>query len=145
MISVTICLWSNECLLHKCGAFQGITYDTGGADIKAGGFMAGMHRDKCGAAAVAGFFQVSGPPHRAPSMHSGTSSMHLLNISSIFSQILAKLKPKHLKVVGAMAMVRNSVGAGRWDSTPFPSWMFRQWGLCSIPPCVSFLRLLRGR
>lgn len=37
---------------------QGITYDTGGADIKAGGFMAGMHRDKCGAAAVAGFFQV---------------------------------------------------------------------------------------
>lgn len=39
--------------------FQGITYDTGGADIKAGGFMAGMHRDKCGAAAVAGFFQVN--------------------------------------------------------------------------------------
>ncbi|CAB1319920.1 unnamed protein product [Coregonus sp. 'balchen'] len=61
---------------------KGITYDTGGADIKAGGIMAGMHRDKCGAAAVAGFFQV-----------------------------LAKLKPKHLKVVGAMAMVRNSVGS----------------------------------
>ncbi|XP_068166693.1 putative aminopeptidase W07G4.4 [Antennarius striatus] len=61
---------------------KGITYDTGGADIKAGGVMAGMHRDKCGAAAVAGFFQ-----------------------------ILAKLKPKHLKVIGAMAMVRNSVGA----------------------------------
>ncbi|XP_041087938.1 putative aminopeptidase W07G4.4 [Polyodon spathula] len=37
---------------------KGITYDTGGADIKAGGFMAGMHRDKCGSAAVAGFFQV---------------------------------------------------------------------------------------
>ncbi|MGH0136835.1 UNVERIFIED_CONTAM: hypothetical protein FKN15_019827 [Acipenser sinensis] len=36
---------------------KGITYDTGGADIKAGGFMAGMHRDKCGSAAVAGFFQ----------------------------------------------------------------------------------------
>ncbi|KAM9743258.1 putative aminopeptidase W07G4.4 [Menidia menidia] len=61
---------------------KGITYDTGGADIKAGGVMAGMHRDKCGAAAVAGFFQ-----------------------------ILAYLKPKHLKVVGSMAMVRNSVGA----------------------------------
>uniref|UniRef100_A0A8C2ELV3 Zgc:152830 n=1 Tax=Cyprinus carpio TaxID=7962 RepID=A0A8C2ELV3_CYPCA len=61
---------------------KGITYDTGGADIKAGGIMAGMHRDKCGSAAVAGFFQ-----------------------------ILAKLKPKHLKVVGAMAMVRNSVGS----------------------------------
>ena len=37
---------------------QGITYDTGGADIKHGGTMAGMHRDKCGAAFVAGFFQV---------------------------------------------------------------------------------------
>lgn len=61
---------------------KGITYDTGGADIKAGGFMAGMHRDKCGAAAVAGFFQ-----------------------------IVAKLKPKHLKVIGSMAMVRNSVGS----------------------------------
>ncbi|KAM7391360.1 hypothetical protein PAMP_022056 [Pampus punctatissimus] len=61
---------------------KGITYDTGGADIKAGGVMAGMHRDKCGAAAVAGFFQ-----------------------------ILAKMKPQHLKVVGSMAMVRNSVGA----------------------------------
>ena len=41
-----------------CG-LQGITYDTGGADIKAGGVMAGMHRDKCGAAAVAGFFKVT--------------------------------------------------------------------------------------
>jgi len=37
---------------------QGITYDTGGADIKYGGAMAGMHRDKCGAAFVAGFFRV---------------------------------------------------------------------------------------
>lgn len=36
-----------------------MTYDTGGADIKAGGVMAGMHRDKCGAAAVAGFFKVT--------------------------------------------------------------------------------------
>ncbi|XP_020897390.2 putative aminopeptidase W07G4.4, partial [Exaiptasia diaphana] len=61
---------------------KGITYDTGGADIKAGGVMAGMHRDKCGAAAVAGFFQV-----------------------------LAKLKPKGIKVLGKMAMVRNSVGS----------------------------------
>lgn len=61
---------------------KGVTYDTGGADIKAGGVMAGMHRDKCGAAAVAGFFQ-----------------------------ILAALKPKGLKVCGAMAMVRNSIGS----------------------------------
>lgn len=48
---------------------KGVTYDTGGADIKAGGVMAGMHRDKCGAAAVAGFMQ-----------------------------IVAKLQPKNLKV-----------------------------------------------
>lgn len=37
---------------------KGITYDTGGADVKAGGIMAGMHRDKCGAAAVTGLFKV---------------------------------------------------------------------------------------
>lgn len=37
---------------------KGVTYDTGGADIKAGGVMSGMCRDKCGAAAVAGFMQV---------------------------------------------------------------------------------------
>merc|ERR1712038_1304686 len=60
---------------------KGITYDTGGADIKAGGIMAGMSRDKCGAADVAG----------------------VLKVASI-------LKPQNVKVVGAMAMVRNSVG-----------------------------------
>lgn len=38
---------------------KGVTYDTGGADIKAGGVMAGMSRDKCGAAAVAGFMKAS--------------------------------------------------------------------------------------
>ena len=37
---------------------KGVTYDTGGCDIKAGGIMAGMHRDKCGAAAVAAFMKV---------------------------------------------------------------------------------------
>lgn len=60
---------------------KGITYDTGGADIKAGGVMAGMSRDKCGAAAVAGLMQV-----------------------------LAFLKPKHTKVIGALCLARNSVG-----------------------------------
>ena len=59
-----------------------MTYDTGGADIKAGGHMAGMHRDKGGAAAVASF---------------------MLAIS--------KLQPKKIKVVAGMAMVRNSVGS----------------------------------
>ena len=39
---------------------KGVTYDTGGADVKAGGIMAGMHRDKCGAAAVGGFLEVRG-------------------------------------------------------------------------------------
>jgi leucyl aminopeptidase len=61
---------------------KGITYDTGGADIKAGGIMAGMSRDKCGAAAVAGFMK----------------SVQLF-------------KPKGIKVVAGLAMVRNSVGA----------------------------------
>ena len=37
---------------------KGITYDTGGADIKINGLMAGMCRDKCGAASVAGFMHV---------------------------------------------------------------------------------------
>ncbi|KAK3743738.1 hypothetical protein RRG08_043470 [Elysia crispata] len=60
---------------------KGITYDTGGADIKAGGIMAGMSRDKGGASAVAGFMK-----------------------------ILSILKPENLRVVGGMSMVRNSVG-----------------------------------
>jgi leucyl aminopeptidase len=36
---------------------KGVTYDTGGADIKYGGHMKGMSRDKCGAAACAGFMK----------------------------------------------------------------------------------------
>ncbi|KAG8223569.1 hypothetical protein J437_LFUL003033 [Ladona fulva] len=68
-----------DCTLMLVG--KGVTYDTGGADIKAGGVMAGMSRDKCGAAAVAGFLKV-----------------------------VSELKPKRIKVIGAMAMVRNSVG-----------------------------------
>jgi len=35
-------------------AGKGVTYDTGGADLKVGGHMAGMSRDKGGAAAAAG-------------------------------------------------------------------------------------------
>lgn len=66
---------------------KGVTYDTGGADIKAGGHMAGMHRDKGGAAAVAGFFEA-----------------------------LALLQPKNLRVLGAMCMVRNSVGSDAYVS-----------------------------
>lgn len=60
---------------------KGITYDTGGLDIKAGGIMAGMSRDKCGAADVAGIVKA-----------------------------ISLIKPKNVKVVAAMAMVRNSCG-----------------------------------
>jgi leucyl aminopeptidase len=66
---------------------KGITYDTGGADLKVKGHMAGMHRDKCGAACVAGFFQM-----------------------------LSVYKPKGLKVIGAMAVVRNSIGSEAYVS-----------------------------
>jgi len=61
---------------------KGITYDTGGADVKAGGHMAGMHRDKCGAATITGL------------------------MASI-----AEFMPKGVKVVARLAFVRNSIGA----------------------------------
>jgi len=64
---------------------KGITYDTGGANIKIQNLMAGMSRDKCGAAMVAGFIKT-----------------------------VSELKPKGLKVVAAMAMVRNSIGANSY-------------------------------
>lgn len=60
---------------------KGVTYDTGGADIKAGGHMAGMSRDKCGAAAVAGFMK-----------------------------LVELLQPEDVHVIAALCMVRNSVG-----------------------------------
>lgn len=60
---------------------KGVTYDTGGADIKAGGVMAGMSRDKCGAAFVGGF-------------------MKYVNDTA----------PQHTNVIGVMCIVRNSVG-----------------------------------
>lgn len=60
---------------------KGVTYDTGGADIKAGGVMAGMSRDKCGAAAVAGFMK-----------------------------LVEQTQPEDVIVIGVLCMVRNSVG-----------------------------------
>jgi len=66
---------------------KGINYDTGGADIKAGGVMAGMSRDKCGAAGVAGFMKT-----------------------------VTELKPAGIKVVAALCMVRNSVGSNCYVS-----------------------------
>lgn len=63
-------------------AGKGVTYDTGGTDLKTGGHMAGMSRDKGGAAAVAGFIK--------------TASL---------------LKPKGLKIIAELGAVRNSIGS----------------------------------
>ncbi|KAI8970779.1 hypothetical protein BDB01DRAFT_839886 [Pilobolus umbonatus] len=66
---------------------KGVTYDTGGADIKCSGHMRDMSRDKCGAAAVTGFFK--------------TVSM---------------LSPERVNVTGGIALVRNSVGPDMYVS-----------------------------
>lgn len=63
-------------------AGKGVVYDTGGADIKVAGSMAGMSRDKGGAAAVAGLMKA-----------------------------LSILKPKGIKVVAELGLVRNSIGS----------------------------------
>ncbi|WP_394228205.1 M17 family metallopeptidase [Pseudoalteromonas spongiae] len=61
---------------------KGLVYDTGGADLKVGGAMAGMSRDKGGAASVAGFMKS-----------------------------IAEHQPKGVKVVAYLAVVRNSIGS----------------------------------
>lgn len=66
---------------------KGVTYDTGGADIKAGGVMAGMSRDKCGAAAVAGFLK-----------------------------LVEQRRPDDVHVIGVLCLVRNSVGEDAYVS-----------------------------
>ncbi|KAI7829843.1 hypothetical protein BC939DRAFT_379822, partial [Gamsiella multidivaricata] len=66
---------------------KGVTYDTGGADVKCGGAMRGMSRDKCGAATVAGFMAT-----------------------------LAELKPKHVNVTAMLGLVRNSIGSNAYVS-----------------------------
>ncbi|MEM6788022.1 MAG: leucyl aminopeptidase family protein [Myxococcota bacterium] len=63
-------------------AGKGVTYDTGGADLKVGGHMAGMSRDKGGAAAIAGMMLA-----------------------------IAELKPEGVEVVAELGVVRNSIGA----------------------------------
>lgn len=62
-------------------AGKGLTYDTGGADLKTDGHMAGMSRDKGGAAAVAGFILA-----------------------------VARLGLPGVKVVAELGVVRNSIG-----------------------------------
>ncbi|CAO3637876.1 unnamed protein product [Mucor hiemalis] len=66
---------------------KGVTYDTGGADIKCSGHMRDMSRDKCGAAAVAGFFMT-----------------------------VALMNPERVNVSGGLALVRNSVGPDMYVS-----------------------------
>ena len=68
-------------------AGKGLTYDTGGADLKVGGHMAGMSRDKGGAAAVAGLMRT-----------------------------LAELQPAGLRVVGELGVLRNSIGPDSYVS-----------------------------
>lgn len=63
-------------------AGKGIVYDTGGADVKTGGHMAGMSRDKGGAAGVAGFMKT-----------------------------VALMRPDTVSVVAELGVVRNSIGA----------------------------------
>lgn len=62
-------------------AGKGVTYDMGGADLKTNGGMAGMSRDKGGAATVAGLVRV-----------------------------LAERKIPGLRVIALLGMVRNSIG-----------------------------------
>jgi len=62
-------------------AGKGVTYDTGGADLKTDGHMAGMSRDKGGAGAVAGLVRA-----------------------------VAALQLPGVRVVGLLGMVRNSIG-----------------------------------
>jgi leucyl aminopeptidase len=68
-------------------AGKGVTYDTGGADLKTGGVMAGMSRDKGGAAAVAGFVLAA-----------------------------ARLEPRGVRIVGELGVVRNSIGSDAYVS-----------------------------
>ncbi|HEU4406198.1 MAG TPA: aminopeptidase [Polyangiaceae bacterium] len=62
-------------------AGKGLVYDTGGADLKTDGHMAGMSRDKGGAGAVVGLFAA-----------------------------LAARRPRGVRAVGLIGAVRNSVG-----------------------------------
>jgi leucyl aminopeptidase len=68
-------------------AGKGVSYDTGGADLKTGGHMAGMSRDMGGAGAVLGLMRW-----------------------------LGESQPAGVRVVGLIGAVRNSVGADAYVS-----------------------------
>ncbi|MDB4971952.1 MAG: peptidase [Myxococcaceae bacterium] len=68
-------------------AGKGLTYDTGGADLKVHGHMAGMSRDKGGAAAAVGLMRT-----------------------------LQELQPEGLRVVCELGVLRNSIGPDSYVS-----------------------------
>jgi leucyl aminopeptidase len=68
-------------------AGKGLVYDTGGADLKTDGHMAGMSRDKGGAAAVLGLFAAA-----------------------------ARRIPAGVRLVAELGLVRNSIGADAFVS-----------------------------
>lgn len=68
-------------------AGKGITYDTGGADVKAGGIMRGMSRDKGGAGIVSGVMASIGT-----------------------------LEPKTVNATAFLSFVRNSIGSQMYTS-----------------------------
>lgn len=87
--SVVRLMWSAEGPIRRTLllAGKGVTYDTGGVDLKVGGHMAGMSRDKGGAAAVAGIVHA-----------------------------LSRLQPTGLRVIAELGLVRNSVGPDAYVS-----------------------------
>jgi leucyl aminopeptidase len=68
-------------------AGKGLSYDTGGADLKTDGHMAGMSRDKGGAGAAAGLLLAA-----------------------------AHLRPAGVRIVAELGCVRNSIGADAFVS-----------------------------
>ncbi|HEX5656467.1 MAG TPA: aminopeptidase [Polyangiales bacterium] len=68
-------------------AGKGLTYDTGGSDVKVAGHMAGMSRDKGGAAAAAGLLRA-----------------------------ISELAPPRVRVVAELGVLRNSTGPDAYVS-----------------------------
>lgn len=64
---------------------KGVTFDTGGADLKVNGAMRGMSRDKCGAATICGMIKSA-----------------------------SLMQPKHLNIKAYLGLVRNSIGANAY-------------------------------
>ena len=92
---------------------KGIVYDTGGADIKTGGIMAGMHLDKAGACNVAGFLKTVG-----------------------------LLRPAGLRVVAELGFVRNSCGSDSYVSDEIVRYERRHPACCLTDPTLPTDNLL---